>query len=346
MHYVPDCRRAFALAIAFILATATSPAMSQPPNPVRPEPVPVEVTNGSEPVLCAEKDNVSIAFTSPRVRSFRIEAAHPVYMSTLQRDSFEPDWTDCDMSGDPVFAAPVPPRRVTIYEEIDFWLVGLTFPTFWRPATATVRVGDRVEHGIHLLQLWMIRPMGGEEVLVVYPQDGYWRIRPKTPSGVDTTVFGSSFLIGPVEEDGRPVVRLNEIAFDPARKSFTLAFERGGLATVQIVETDQNRHALHVAFDKPIEGRPFAAMRSMYITEFNNDAARIALREPDAKGWREEPIMSFGSAKATDIWLGRLTPSRHNTSSPDMIFNSFSETTKPRLRRNEPPPEVKGKTKK
>ena len=261
----------------------------------------------------------------------------------LQRDSFEPDWTDCDMSGDPVFAAPVPPRRVTIYEEIDFWLVGLTFPTFWRPATATVRVGDRVEHGIHLLQLWMIRPMGGEEVLVVYPQDGYWRIRPKTPSGLDTTVFGSSFLIGPVEDEGRPVVRLEELAFDPETKTFTLTFERGGSATVQIVETDQNRHALHVVFDKPIEGRPFAAMRSMYVTEFNNDAARIALREPGAKGWREEPIMSFDRAMATDIWLGRLTPSRHNTSSPDMIFNSFSETTKPRLRRNEPPPEVEPK---
>jgi hypothetical protein len=340
MHYVPDRRRAFALVLAAILATATSPAISQPPNAVRQEPVPVEVTNGSQPVLCAEKDNVSIAFTSPRVRSFRIEAAHPVYMSNLQRDSFEPDWTDCDMSGDPVFAAPVPPRRVTIYEEIDFWLVGLTFPTFWRPATATVRVGDRVEHGIHLLQLWMIRPMGGEEVLVVYPQDGYWRIRPKTPSGLDTTVFGSSFLIGPVEDEGRPVVRLEELAFDPETKTFTLTFERGGSATVQIVETDQNRHALHVVFDKPIEGRPFAAMRSMYVTEFNNDAARIALREPGAKGWREEPIMSFDRAMATDIWLGRLTPSRHNTSSPDMIFNSFSETTKPRLRRNEPPPEV------
>lgn len=341
MLSVSECRRALALAFACSLATVSDPAMSQTSDPVRPEPVPVEVTNGSEPVLCAEKDNVSVAFTSPRVRSFRIEAAHPVYMSTLQRDSFEPDWTDCDMSGDPVFAAPVPPRRVTMYEQIEFWLVGLTFPTFWRPATATVRVGDRVEEGIHLVQLWMIRPMGGEEVLVIYPQDGYWRLRPKTPSGLDSTVFGSSFLIGPVEEDVRPLVRIKELAFDPATKSFTLTFERGGSATVQVVETDQNRHALHVVFDKPIEDRPFAMVRSMYITEFNNDVARVALREPGAKGWREEPIMAFDRATATDIWLGRLTPSRHNTSSPDLILNSFSDTAKPRLRSNEPPPELK-----
>ena len=32
----------------------------------------VEVTNASEPVLCAEKDNVTIKFTSPEVRRFRI----------------------------------------------------------------------------------------------------------------------------------------------------------------------------------------------------------------------------------------------------------------------------------
>lgn len=348
MRVSTDCPQAvlaFALAITLLVA-ATGPAMSQTPQPARPEPVAVEVTNGSEPVLCAEKDNVSVALASPRVRSFRIEAAHPVYMATLQRDSFEPDWTDCDMSGDPVFAAPVPPRRVTFYEEVEFWLVGLTFPTFWRPATTTVRVGDRVEHGLHLVQLWMIRPMGGEEVLVIYPQDGYWRLRPKTPPGMDNTAFGSSFLIGPVEEEGRPIVRIKELAFDPASRSFTLTFERGGSATVQVVQTDQNRHALHVVFDKPIEDRPFATMRSMYITEFNNDAARIAVREQGAKGWREEPIMKFDRASATDIWLGRLTPSRHNTSSPDMVFNSFSETTEPRRPRNEPPPEVMPPSKK
>lgn len=339
MRDLTDYSWAF-LALVVTLATATGPAMSQPTQAVRPEPVAVEVTNGSEPVLCAEKDNVSIAFASPSVRSFRIEAAHPVYVGTLQRDSFEPDWTDCDMSDDPVFTAPVPPRRVTIYEEVEIWLVGFTFPTFWRPATATVRVGDRVEEAIHLLQVWMIRPMGGEEVLVLYPQDGYWRLRPKAPAGMANTAFGSSFLIGPVEEDGRPIVRIKEVAFDPKTRSFTLTFERGGSATVQIVTADENRHALHVVFDRPIEDRPFATMRSMYITEFNNDAARIALREQGGKGWREEPVMSFEKALATDVWLGRLTPSRHNTSSPDMIFNGFSATTEPRRPRTEPPPEV------
>ena len=57
--------------------------------------VAVDVTNASEPVLCAEKDNVTINFASPTVRNFRIEAAHPTYMGTLRDDKWEPDWTAC-----------------------------------------------------------------------------------------------------------------------------------------------------------------------------------------------------------------------------------------------------------
>ena len=284
----------------------------------------VDVTNASEPVLCAEKDNVTINLTSRDVRSFRIEAAHPAYIGTLQRDSFEADWTGCTAPGDPTPGTPQPPRRTTLYEQIDFWVVGLTLPTFWRPSTTTVRIGNRVEKGIHLLQVWMIRPMGGEEVLVLYPQDGYWRLRPLAPAGLAPTAFGSSFLIGPVEVEGRPIVKIREVAFDPAARTFTLAFERGGAATVKMSTTDQNRNALDVSFDKPVDGRPFAALRSMYITDFNNDVARIAVREKDAKGWREEPILAFKRALATDIWAGRVSPSRHNTSSPDMVFNGFA----------------------
>ena len=90
-----------------------------------------------------------------------------------------------------------------------------------------------------------------------------------------------------------------------------------------MAETDQNRHVLDVTFDRAIDGRPFAALRSMYVTEFNNDVARIAVREKGAKGWREEPIMAFKRAAATDVWAGRVSPSRHNTSSPDMVFSGF-----------------------
>jgi hypothetical protein len=285
----------------------------------------VDVTNTSEPVLCAEKDNVSLNFASPHVTRFRIDAAHPAYIGTLQRDSFEADWTACDMTGDPVHASDVKtPTRRTLYEEPALWVVGWTMPTFWRPSTATVRIGDRVERNLHLVQVWMIRPMGGEEVLVFYPQDGYWRIRPLAPEGRAATAFGSSFLVGPVEIEGRPIVKLREIAFDPKAKTFTLSFERGGQATMTMAEVSADRHVLDVALSQPISGVPFATMRSMYITDFNNDVARVAVRDEGAKGWREEPVMMFKGGTVTDLWAGRTSVSRHNSSSPDMVFSKFT----------------------
>lgn len=325
----PGRRRArmiSALAGLALLAPSAAGAQVQPP-----ELLAVEVANASEPVLCAEKDNVTLELTSSSVRSFRIEAAHPAYLAAMQRDSFAADWTACDMTGDPVHQSEVKvPTRRTLYEVPDLWVVGWTMPTYWRPATATVRIGDRVEPGLHLIQVWTIRPMGGEELLVLYPQDGYWRIRPKAPEGLAPTAFGSSFLVGPVEVDGRPIVRLKEIAFDPLTRTFTLTFPEGATATVRMTFVDHQRHVLDVAFDRPVAGRPFAAMRSMYVTDFNNDVARVAVREKGAKGWREEPVMTFGKAQATDVWAGRTQISRHNTSSPDMVFSGFSAAVRSR----------------
>jgi hypothetical protein len=203
---------------------------------------------------------------------------------------------------------------------------------------ATVRVGDHVESGIHLLQVWMKRDDGAEEVLVLYPQDGYWRARPLAPSSMRNTAYGSSFLVGPIEVDGRPMVKIKEVSFIPETRTFNLAFEKGGSAAVRMIAVDSNRQALDVVFDHGISGGPFAMLRSMYITEFNNDAARIAVREQGAKGWREDNIMKFDHARATDVWVGRLVPSQHNTTSPDVMFNSFSDGPSPKRPKSEPPP--------
>lgn len=298
----------------------------------------VDVMNESEPVLCAEKDNVAISLSNKAVRAFRIEAAHPVYLSASMRANVEADWTACDMASDPSYAPPTPPKNVTLYEDNKLWIVGFTYPSFWRPATATVRVGDRVEKGLHLLQVWVKREDGAEEVLVLYPQDGYWRARPLTPSNMRNTAYGSSFIVGPIENDGRPIAKIKEVVFEPETRTFRLAFEKGGEASVRMVSVDANKQALDVVFDQGIAGGPFAMLRSMYITEFNNDAARIAVREHGAKGWREDSIMKFDHARASDIWIGRLVPSQHNTTSPDVVFNSFSDGPTPKRPKSEPPP--------
>ncbi len=330
-------RLAAALLTLLVAAVSGVSGVSEGARAASLEGLAVDVKNESEPVLCAEKDNVAVAFSNKAVRAFRIEAVHPVYMSAGMHDSSEADWTACDMTKEPDYAPPGVAKEMTLYEEPSIAVIGYRFPNFWRKSSATVRIGDRVEENIHMLQVWVQGSNGRDEVLVLYPQDGYWRPRPFNPPNMYAP-YGSSFLVGPIEYDTRPHVEIKDVAFDPEARRFTLTFKKGGTATVAIASVDAERIALDVGFDKGIAGQPFAMLRSMYITEFNNDTARIAVREEGAKGWREDNIMKLGQARATDIWIGRLTPSRHNTTSPDLVFSGFSDGATPRRPRNAPPP--------
>jgi hypothetical protein len=322
-------RRTFAAMTAGTVASAALPhrafpqGVAPPPAPAVPGAVEASITNRSEPVLCAEKDNIDIRFSHPAVRSFRVQAIHPAYIGGIVADNFAADWTNCDFKGDPSYKAPEP-RRVTIYEDEWLWIIGYTYPSFWRPADVPVTIGNRTETGLHLLQVWVRRNERAEEVAVVYPPDGYWRTRPLPPAHMKWTAYGSSFLAGPVEDQGRPIVAFKEVRFDPKSMTFTTPFRRGGEATLRMETIDRDRLTMMVNMDRPVPDLPIAALRSMYVTEFNNDAARIAIRGGEARRWLEEPIMSFTSARGVEIWAGRHSYSRHNTSAPDMVFDQFS----------------------
>ena len=283
----------------------------------------VDVVNASEPTLCAEKDNVYLKLQSAEVRRFTVEAAHPTYVGSIVKDQWAPDFTNCDMSSDPSFK--FDKRRLTIYETEEWQLVGLTFPSFWRPNQIPVRVGNRVETGFHLLQLWTRYQERAEEVLVLYPADGYWRARPLPPQNLRWSAYGSSFLIGPVETAGRPFVDIKDVAFDPQTRTFTLNFVRGGSAMLRLDKLDQERIVLDVALGAPVAAdRPFAALRSMYVTEDNADVAQVGWRGTDNPAWTQMPVMDFKKASAAELWAGRTVPSRHNTSAPDMVFRDFT----------------------
>jgi hypothetical protein len=289
---------------------------------VRADDLAVDVVNASEPTLCAEKDNVYLKLVSGAARRFAVEAVHPAYMGTIVVDRYAPDFRNCDMSGDP--AHTFEPRRVTIYETEQWQLVGLTFPSFWRPNRVPVRVGDRVENGLHLLQLWTRFQERAEEVLVLYPADGYWRARPLPPAHLRWSAYGSSFLIGPVETEGRPLVDIRDIVFEPATRTFRLNFARGGAATLRLDALDQERIVLDVGLESPIAGeRPFAALRSMFVTEVNADVAHVGWRSKGSNTWHQAPVMAFGRAEAVELWAGRTIASRHNLSAPDMVFRDF-----------------------
>ncbi len=282
----------------------------------------VDVINASVPTLCAEKDNVTLNFVSPAARRFTVEAAHPAYIGTITNDRAAPDFGHCDFAA--AALAPVPAQRVTIFETEDWQLVGHRLPTFWRSSAVTVRVGERVETGIHLLQLWTRFEERAEEVLVLYPPDGYWRARPLPPAHMRWSAYGSSFLVGPIDSEGRPFVDIRDVRFDPETRSFHLSFARGGDATVRLRTLDQERIVLDVGLDPVGAEHPFAALRSMFVSETDADVAQVGWRAKGSEAWQRAPVMEFKRASAVELWAGRSVASRHNVSAPDVTFRDFS----------------------
>jgi hypothetical protein len=319
-------RRA-SLALALLLACSAAAARD----------LAVDVINASTRTTCAEHDNVYIKFRSREVRTFRIEATHPPYLKTLKADSVAPDFKSCDMSRDPVFK--FTPRQVVLHDAGNWRLLGFTYESFWRPQEVPVTVGDRTETGLHLLQLWTRGRARNEEVLVLYPADGYWRARVLAPPGLGwkvnallPTAYGSSFLFGPIEEfvqepapagkSVRPFVDIKAVRFDPEHGIFTLQFARGERGVLRISQIDEERTTIEAGIDA-IADRPFAALRSMYVNDDNNDVARVGWKMP-GETFGPLPVMQFEQARAIVFTAGRGVPSRHNTSSPDFSFNTFT----------------------
>lgn len=304
-----------AACLAVLLAAGTA---------IAAEPPAVAITNHSVPTLCAEEDNVDIRLASSAVRRFRIEAVHPAAIGTIVRDITAPDFTDCTITDREDFR--FTPRDVVMFEDDRIKVLGITFDKFWRPEQVPFSIaGGRTESGFHLVQLYRKEPgRAPYEALVLYPVDGYWRLKPQPPEHLTDIVYGTSALIGPIEVMQRPVVNLSAIRFDPATLTFSLAFRIGGSAEVKVVVIDRERTALEVTFDRPVEGRPFAGLRSMYVTETNADSARMEWRERGGRRWRESPVMDFAGAEAIEMRLGRSVPSRHNTSAPDHRLSGFA----------------------
>ena len=303
------------------LIACASPALGPP---ALAAPASVRIANESVPTLCAEEDNVDLRLHGATVRRFRVEALHPAAVGTIVQDITAPDFTDCTITDKEDFR--FTPRTVVMHEDDRLKVVGITFDKFWRPDRVPFTVGNRTEDDFHLVQLYHKEP-GKEpyEFLVIYPVDGYWRLKPQPPASLSDIVYGTSMLVGPIEVMQRPIVNMRAIRFDPATLTFHLDFRLGGSAEVKVAGLDRSRVSLDVALSQPISGRPFAALRSMYVTETNADGARVEWRAAGANRWQESPVMDFRGGEGIEMKLTRAVPSRHNTSAPDYRFVGFAD---------------------
>src|ERR1051325_5346975 len=112
---IPGMCMRFARSVLFALVIAATPAFAA-------DELAVEVQKGSEPILCAEKDNIYLKLISPEVRRFTIEAVHPNYIGTLVTDRSAFDLNNCaDLAAAPYITEQ--PQRYTIFETPDLQLV-------------------------------------------------------------------------------------------------------------------------------------------------------------------------------------------------------------------------------
>lgn len=332
MHVTIFRRRRAALQLATVTATTTAVAAALSFTvAAHAEPVAVQVRNLTTPTTCAEEDNVSFSLSAPSIARFRVEALHPPYIAKVRRDSSAPDFSGCNFGDTPHPTDPrhtFKPRKVRLYDGPDLAIVGITFETFWRPQRVPVTVDGREDRGgFHLLQFFDKRRAGSEvretEVLVLYPSDGYWRAKPLPVAHVPENAYGSSFLMGPITQDLRPIVEIAAIYVSPASRTIRLGFAAGGEATVRLAEVSPQRTALEVAFDPPRHGTsPFAMLRSMYVADDNADMSRVDWRDDDGQP-RHLSVAGIQSVQAREVRFGRVIRSRHNTSAPDIRFDGF-----------------------
>lgn len=284
----------------------------------------VKVSNKSQPTLCAEDDNVDLRFYGP-ARQWRITAKPPAFMGMIVRDQTAPDFTDCVIKDAPPDEEAVV-NRVILYEDATYQLVGFRKTGgFWRKSEVDVSVGDTHVNHLELLQ-WHIKRQGQfYEFLVLYPSDGYWRMRLLPPDPLTATAYGTSFLVGPVEQAARPFVALTSVRFDPVGQSFSLSFAKGGGALLKLVDLSQAQMALDARLINMPEGKwPFMAMRSMFVRADHANSSVVAFKTAKGRDWHTDAVMHYRGSEATALWLGRVLPSRHNTSAPDMQIDGFT----------------------
>lgn len=292
-------------------------------------PVAATVENRSTATACAEEDNVSIALRAEGIRHVRISALQPDYLDRIDNAVVAPDFSNCNFDGgahptDPAYG--FHPRRVVLLDDAEWRIVGLTLPTFWRAQRVPVQVGNHRDRGFHLLQVFKKGNGKALEAIVLYPADGYWRIKPLPEARFGDGVYGSSFLLGPVEQASRPMVNIGSIRIVPGPLTFYLHFTHGSSARVRVDEVSRRHTVLDVTLSRPsVHAQPFAMLRSMYVTPENADISEIRWRQSPTAAWQASPLPDVRTLEATQVRLGRSVPSRHNTSAPDIEFSGFDD---------------------
>jgi hypothetical protein len=290
------------------------------------------VTNLTTPTQCAEEDNVNVPLTpagNVRKLAFSIEARHPAY--EIGQDSRDADFSNCPPAP-PSTGAAAPPETVSLYDDhVSTAIVGVRDPNFHRPGMR-VSAGGAPADGVHYIRL--IRRIAGTdswpEVLVLY-SDGNLRLKPQAPpSGGDAAfggdpVFGSSVVVGPAPQSQRPVADIRSVRYSPSDQTLHVRYAaRGSRADLRLGRVDRLVTRVRVTARYPSgPAVAFATLRSMFVSDGNNDVDSVAWAD-EGGAVRQENMGAFRTATASAVSFTRALRSRHNTSAPDIWIGDLN----------------------
>ena len=196
--------------------------------------------------------------------------------------------------------------------EIDFWWL--------YPDAMTIYITDTGRQWSNVSYFRISQRIPGTsyypQVFVLY-QDGNSRILTFPPTSLQSSwiPFGSSVIIGPSDPNAvRPYAAISRVDINVAELKMTLHYQDGGQATIMLM-TNRSSTVLKVTNITYAANAslPFATLRSMWVTDGNSDADRIATENGVwniQHGWNE--------VSGTNILFFRECVSQHNTLSPDI----------------------------
>jgi hypothetical protein len=317
------------LQIALAITLAACAGSANKPTTDVTRPATATITNASRVTKCAEEDNVYVKISGEALTGMRIEARQPSYIGQLTVDDSSADFSDCHFSNEENPVYHFEPKKVVLWESEQWYMLGLTYATFWRPNEVPVVVAGKTTEKLHLLQLHKKDPSepesGKHECLVLYPPDGYWRAKPIPAQALPSSVYGTSFVVGAVTDAARPYVDIQRVEFVPAELRFKLDYADGTHGSMRILEVSREKLALEYQQDKARgDAQPLAAIRSMFVTHEKSDVAEVSLRTSPAATPTVTQISEFAQSQASDVAFGRSMISKHNPSAPDMWFGEFT----------------------
>jgi len=273
--------------------------------------------NNSYRTTCAEEDNINISHHSysNTTPNFEIKATHPEYLDSSVPDNCAADFSGCtnnQISTSALLRTDNLSCQKIYDDGINVFSLCIE-QSWWRPYLMTVKVNGNNYQGHRLvLNKKIDDAQSYPEVLVLY-EDGNLRSKPHPPQGRPDVCFGSSVIIGPVndEKSKRPYVDISEVSIEPETPCLDITYLGGEKSYICL---SVNRSEAHVRVHPEYgTAKPFAVFRSMWIEDGNADVDHLEWSGGNI------PILSQWNTLDGMVWyFHRETESKHNTSAPDI----------------------------